>query len=90
MTAATRRVRSGFTATGTAIVNWAPPSVAVLGPDAPALDGQQSADNPQPHAGTRDSRLRRAPAIEPFEDVRQVLRCESRAVVADLERQLVV
>ena len=51
---------------------------AVLRPDAPVLDRQQSADDPQAHAGARGARLRCRAAIEALEQVRQVGRRDAR------------
>ena len=58
---------------------------AVLGPDAPVLDGEQTAHDPQAHSRAGRSRFRRGTAVEALEEVRQVGRRDPRTVVAHLD-----
>ena len=74
-----------WTAAGSASVNCAPPSGAVLGPHAPVLDGEQTAHDPQAHARAGGPRFRRGTAIEALEQVRQVGRRDARTMIAHLD-----
>ena len=57
----------------------------VLCPDAPVFGRQQSSRDPETHTRARRARLRCVASIEPIEEVRQVGRRDSGAVVAHLE-----